>query len=92
MKMTYDTILYCEPKPIGYSQAMNINLSLTEEQAGELYYALSLTIYRRGEQIDELKRKGKNKNATTISIFQKDKDVLQGILNLLPIPSEKISS
>jgi hypothetical protein len=64
---------------------MNINLSLTEKQATDLQYALNSTIYRWDEQIEDLKRKGKNKNATTISIFQKDRDALKEIVDQIKL-------
>ena len=64
---------------------MKIDLSLTEKQASDLKYALNLTIHRWDEQINELKRKGKNKNAEIISTFQKDRDELQGIVDLIRI-------
>jgi hypothetical protein len=67
---------------------MNITLNLTEEQGTELYFALQSTISRHNNQIDEMVRKGKN--ATAISIFKKDRDVLQEIFESLPSSVIKI--
>ena len=61
-----------------------VTLTLTENQAGELYFALSRSIISCNKMIESVYNKGKRKYAATIKCLEHDRDVIKSIQNLIP--------
>jgi len=61
-----------------------ITITLTENQAGELYFALQGSIIRSNQTIESVYKKGKRKYAATIKRLEHDRDVIKSIQNLIP--------
>lgn len=61
-----------------------ITLTLTEDQASGLYFALAGSIISSNKMIESVYNKGKRKNAKILMCLEHDRDVIQSIQNLIP--------
>jgi hypothetical protein len=61
-----------------------VTLTLTEDQASELYFALASSILSSYKMIESVYNKGERKYAATIKCLEHDRDVIQSIQNLIP--------